>query len=146
MNLAEFIRSKREELNLSQRQLGIASGLSNTVISKIENGERTEPDVDTLRKLASALNVNIIKLMKLVGYLEETIDHGKYTEHVFTNSDGDLIDIFQELKDMPEAREHWVGTAFRAASELSKEDFEKLDRYANVLLQKAKMEKDIEKE
>mgnify|MGYP000913815507 FL=1 len=146
MNLAEFIRSKREELNLSQRQLGIASGLSNTVISKIENGERTEPDVDTLRKLASALKVNVIELMKVVGYLEETIDHGKYTEHVFTNSDGELIDIFQELKEIPEHREHWVGTALRAANELPEEDFDKLDKYAQVLLQKAKMEKDIEKE
>ncbi|MDD2247679.1 MAG: helix-turn-helix transcriptional regulator [Syntrophomonas sp.] len=146
MNLAEFIRSKRGELKMSQRQLGIASGLSNTVISKIENGERTEPDVDTLRKLAFALNVKVIDLMKLVGYLEETIDHGKYTEHVFTNGDGEIIDIFKELNDLPEAREHWVGTAFRAASKLSEEDFKKLDRYANILLQKAELEKDLVKE
>lgn len=141
MNLAEFIRSKREELNLSQRQLGITSGLSNTVISKIENGERTEPDVDTLRKLASALNVRVIELMKVVGYIEETIDHGKYTEYVFTNSDGELIDIFQELKEIPENREHWVGTALRAANELPKEDFDSLDKYANMLLEEARRSK-----
>lgn len=141
MNLAEFIRTKREELKMSQRQLGIASGLSNTVISKIENGERLEPDVDTLRKLASVLNVNVIELMKLVGYLEETVDHGNFTEHIFSKSDGEIIDIRQELKDIPETREHWVGTAFRAASELSQKDFDALDNYANMLLEKARKEK-----
>ncbi len=145
MNLAEFVRSKRVELNMSQRQLAMASTLSNTVISKIENGERTEPDVDTLRKLAVVLNVSVIELMKIVGYLEETIDHGKYTEHVFRNSDGKLIDVFQELSDLPETRKPWVGTAFRAANELSQEDFDALDKYANYLLENARKEKQLDR-
>lgn len=56
--LGKRIRLLREEAGLSQEKLGIATGLSQTYISGIENGTRN-PSIKTLDKLAKALGVSI---------------------------------------------------------------------------------------
>ena len=58
VNLARQIRILRERRNLSQRSLAEASGLSRNTLSLLERGQ-TSPTVSTLKRLASALGVNI---------------------------------------------------------------------------------------
>ncbi len=65
MTLGERIRNARGRL--SARKLAIAAGISPSFLSDIELG-KTEPSVDTLKKIASVLNVSSSFL------LEETDD------------------------------------------------------------------------
>lgn len=62
--LASFITSKREQLGLSKRAVGIATGLSACHIGDIESGRRT-PSADSLELLAKALRVSASSLARL---------------------------------------------------------------------------------
>ncbi len=58
VNVAQRIRILRERRNLSQRALAEASGLSRNTLSLLERG-RSSPTVSTLKRIASALGVDI---------------------------------------------------------------------------------------
>ena len=83
MNLGEYIREKRKEKNMSQRDLAAASGISNAEISRIESGKRKEPSSSVLRDLAKALNVPAEEILAVVGILDSP-QH----EEVSTSSSG----------------------------------------------------------
>ena len=51
------LASARKRRGLSQRELAQASGLSVSLIRKIEQGEREDTRLETARKLAAALGV-----------------------------------------------------------------------------------------
>ena len=55
------VRRLRKELDLTVSELGIASGISGGMLSKIENGT-ISPSLQTLDSLAKALNVSISRL------------------------------------------------------------------------------------
>ena len=57
MDFGERLRSVRKRRGLTQRELAAASGISVSLVRKIEQGERTDTRLETLRKLAVALNV-----------------------------------------------------------------------------------------
>ena len=60
--VGDRIRMRRLELRLSQRQLGILSGLSYPQISKIESGY-VEPRLYNVRRLAHALGCKVHDLI-----------------------------------------------------------------------------------
>jgi transcriptional regulator with XRE-family HTH domain len=72
MSLADEIKRLREKRDYSQRKLSYLSGVSNTEISRIENGDRPKPSPDILKKIAPHLGIDYNDLMKLAGYLTET--------------------------------------------------------------------------
>lgn len=69
MGIAELIKSKRVELDISQRQLASISGLSNSEISRIEAGQRKSPSPVILLALSAALDIPYDTLMREAGYL-----------------------------------------------------------------------------
>jgi transcriptional regulator with XRE-family HTH domain len=69
MSLADEIKHLREEKGYSQRKLSYLSGVSNTEISRIENGDRPKPSPDTLEKLSPHLGISYNELMEKAGYL-----------------------------------------------------------------------------
>lgn len=74
MNIGEYIRNRRNELKLSQRDLAIKSNISNAEISRIESGMRKQPSPETLKAIAAVLNSNINDLYEAAGYLENPTD------------------------------------------------------------------------
>lgn len=66
LSLSELIIVMRKEKGYSQRKFAQISGLSNTTISRIENGETLHPDVETLRLLAAHLDIDEAALIKAV--------------------------------------------------------------------------------
>jgi transcriptional regulator with XRE-family HTH domain len=60
--LARRVRSLRERAGWSQETLAERSGLSQTAVSKMENGPNVAPRLSTLRKLATALAVPVESL------------------------------------------------------------------------------------
>ena len=61
-NLSQRIRSLRELKNLTQEQLGERAGLSGKFIGEIERGNGN-PTVDTLDKIAKALDTSLAQLL-----------------------------------------------------------------------------------
>jgi transcriptional regulator with XRE-family HTH domain len=57
------IREARKRSGLSQRELAQASGVSLSLISKLEQGERQDTSTQTIRKLAAALAVTTTALL-----------------------------------------------------------------------------------
>ena len=56
------IRILRNKLNMSQEKLGELAGLSTNSISTIERGQ-SKPSIDTLEKIANALNIELKELV-----------------------------------------------------------------------------------
>ena len=63
--LGEAIRSKRERAELTQEKLAEKAGLSTVFISRVERGKES-PSVDSLVKIAKALNVRVRDLVALI--------------------------------------------------------------------------------
>ncbi|GAA3965517.1 hypothetical protein GCM10023085_55050 [Actinomadura viridis] len=57
MNLSERLQSVRKRAGLTQRELAGLSGVSISLIRKLEQGEREDTRLETLRKLAMGLQV-----------------------------------------------------------------------------------------
>ena len=54
----------RETKGLSQEKLARLADVANNTIIKIEGGKNQNPTLDTLKKIAKALDVNIEELIK----------------------------------------------------------------------------------
>ncbi|WP_153977242.1 helix-turn-helix domain-containing protein [Paenibacillus xylanilyticus] len=65
-----YLKQLREQQSYSINQLAEAAGISNSQISRIENGVRGVPKPATIRKLADALSVPYADMMKQAGYIE----------------------------------------------------------------------------
>ncbi len=57
----DMIRKYRKEKGLTQKQLGELCGIADSNIRKYENGKQN-PKIETLQKIADALNIDINKL------------------------------------------------------------------------------------
>ncbi|NQE88325.1 helix-turn-helix domain-containing protein [Nocardia terpenica] len=62
-DLGERLRSVRKRRGLNQKELAQASGVSVSLIRKIEQGEREDTRIDTLRRLAVALGCPVTTLL-----------------------------------------------------------------------------------
>ncbi len=57
------LRRFREEHDLSQDELGEKCDLTGSAITRMESGDRTRFEMDTLRKLAQAMNITVDELV-----------------------------------------------------------------------------------
>ena len=62
-NLARKVKQLREKLDLSQEKLARLADVSNNTIINIEAGKQDNPTIDTLKKVAKALNVSVEELI-----------------------------------------------------------------------------------
>ena len=62
-SIAQNIKEKRKELGLSQDKLSKLASVAYNTIVKIESGENPNPTIDTLRKIAKALNIGVDDLI-----------------------------------------------------------------------------------
>lgn len=73
ISLGELIINKRKEKGYSQRKFAQISGLSNTTISRIENGETLHPDIETLKLLSMHLEMDESLLIKAVDLSKDQV-------------------------------------------------------------------------
>jgi transcriptional regulator with XRE-family HTH domain len=62
--LQSNIRKLREKKGLSQEKLARLADVANNTIIKIESGENQNPTLETLQKVAKALDISIDDLVK----------------------------------------------------------------------------------
>ncbi|WP_340017319.1 helix-turn-helix domain-containing protein [Paenibacillus sp. FSL K6-1318] len=65
-----YMKQLREQQGYSINQLAEAAGISNSQISRIENGVRGVPKPATIRKISDALSIPYTEMMKQAGYIE----------------------------------------------------------------------------
>jgi transcriptional regulator with XRE-family HTH domain len=70
--LGEFIRSQRQQAQLSLRDLAERTNVSNPYLSQIERGLH-EPSVRVLKSIAGALNVSMETLLARAGLLDDDL-------------------------------------------------------------------------
>jgi len=62
-NLANNIMKLRKQKGLSQEKLARLSDVANNTIIKMESGENDNPTLETLRKVAKALDISVDVLL-----------------------------------------------------------------------------------
>ena len=62
--IAENLRRLRKEKDYSLEKVSKLADLSLNTVAKVESGVNTNPTIDTLQKLASALEVGVDDLIK----------------------------------------------------------------------------------
>jgi transcriptional regulator with XRE-family HTH domain len=63
-NIAKTVKRLREKAGLSQEKLARLASVSNNTLINIEAGKQNNPTIETLKKIAGALNVPIEYLIK----------------------------------------------------------------------------------
>ncbi|MEK6947352.1 MAG: helix-turn-helix transcriptional regulator [Nanoarchaeota archaeon] len=61
--LANIVKQLREQKGLSQEKLARIADISNNTITNIEVGNQLNPTIETLKKIAKALEVDVKDLM-----------------------------------------------------------------------------------
>ncbi len=100
MTIGEKIKTLRTKKGLTQKQLGDLCGMADSAIRRYENG-RANPKIETLQKIAAALEVNICysedgKPCFLDKILEST------GEKAFKSIIANQKDIYEKVAEMPE--------------------------------------------
>ena len=62
-NLAKNVEKLRKQKGLSQEKLARLADVANNTIIKMESGENKNPTLETLRKVAKALDVSVDELI-----------------------------------------------------------------------------------
>jgi transcriptional regulator with XRE-family HTH domain len=63
MRIGDILKNKRRSLGLTQQELENRSGVTQSMISKLEQGQAENISIDALRKLAHALSCLTIDLL-----------------------------------------------------------------------------------
>ncbi len=63
IKVGEIIRVKREEKNISLVEFAKQAGISPGYLSQLENGKKTNPNLDLLMRIADALDIDIDELL-----------------------------------------------------------------------------------
>lgn len=74
MSLGENLKIYRKEARLTQKALAEKSGLSFSMVSKLENGEQTNPSYETMKKMADVLKISPAELLASPLSIEAQID------------------------------------------------------------------------
>jgi transcriptional regulator with XRE-family HTH domain len=79
MAMSDNIKIFRKDAGLTQKELAKKTGLSFSMISKLESGEQTNPSLETIRRIADVLRVMPGELLNTPLSIEEQID--EYIEY-----------------------------------------------------------------
>jgi len=80
IKLGDILKEKRDELGISLRNAGELIGISHNYLSILEkamdprSAAPIKPTIDTLKLICDAYNLNINKLLSLVGYTDMVIN------------------------------------------------------------------------
>lgn len=134
MNFGDYLKDRRKEIGLSQRQLSELSGVSNTEISRLESGYRQNPSPKILKAIAPYLGVSYSDLLKEAGYIDESIDEEALSLNIQKATDINLSPIFNDLKDVQNI--DFIKLMIKASKDLPEEDLQVIKDLTNLLLSK----------
>ena len=128
--LGERLQSVRKRRGLTQPELAEASGVSLSLIRKIEQDERDNTRIDTLRRLAVALDCSVTMLL---GPIPASPENGNGTLWLPTR---DAITTSAAAKSVEPVAERSLAEALTAATKLYHDnEYEQLSRILPRLIQ-----------
>ena len=98
MQIGENIREHRKKVGLSQKELGKRLGVSQQNIAQYETGKRM-PKLETVRKIAKALDTDIGNLLKVN---KDGISSYDFTSFNYEEIKAALCDIMPDIKEVIE--------------------------------------------
>lgn len=98
-SLGELIKNKREAAGFSLKRLGIACGVSDSEIMKIENGSRKSPNWNTLCEISQTLDFHPFELLLAAGYITENDIHPNSQIHGLEKLCADDVKMVQLFID-----------------------------------------------
>jgi len=84
-DLRKILRSRREELRLTLRDVERKVRISNAYLSQLENGKIREPTPRILRKLSECYDIPYERLMELAGHFMPTNSEIKHRASFFND-------------------------------------------------------------
>ena len=112
--LGDWVRAIRLEQGFSQRELASRAGLSRSYVCDIERGRGAHPSVETLDKLAAALGLSRVDLLKASGVIDRVNDRRENSEErrmlaVFRDLSGNgRISVMQFARFLHTDEHHWI--------------------------------------
>ena len=129
-DLGSLIKQTREDKGLSCRELARQANMDNTEISRIEKGLRKKPNVLFLKGIAEALDLSLVKLMKLAGYSDFDINWGRNRDENRSSTD-----LLEQISRYEKAELDFLGDAQEKRDNVRKQRaklFKLIDRYRNA--------------
>lgn len=130
MTLGEFMKNRRNELDMSRNQLANKAGISHTEVHRIETGERKQPSLKVLCAIADALNMPQEELLKVAGYAPS--DDTSAVERLFPGLKT------QKQRETVER----IADGLSRNADLKDEDLDDLYRQVEVFIEFAKRKQD----
>jgi transcriptional regulator with XRE-family HTH domain len=102
VTLGSYVKTQRERLGISQRQLAKRVGLSHTYLWRLEAGDFAQPSPAVLHRIAEALDLDPEDLFALAGHVipEKLPSFAPYLRakyHITDEAARELSDYFQYL-------------------------------------------------
>lgn len=139
-NLTNVIKTAREKKKYSQRKLARICDVSHTEIIKIESGERKKPDVDILGKVAGALDLGLMQLLRLAGY-ENFVGLISIANNKGRFKDLSIYDLKDKILEYEKSELDLLDDSFKKRDNVLKQI-----QKTNVLIRDLKLEKEINKD
>jgi len=95
----KYLTQKLKERGMTQSQLSYYSGISDAHISRLSKEERGLPKIDTLKKIASALKMSLMEILRELGFFEKPFEEMPENMQIFLKSGNKPDDITQEEID-----------------------------------------------
>lgn len=130
MTLGEFIKKRRNDIDMSRNQLATKAGISHTEVHRIETGERKQPSLKVLCAIADSLNMPQEELLKVAGYVPS--DDTSAVERVFPGLKT------QKQRETVER----IADGLSRNADLKDEDLDDLYRQVEVFIEVAKRKQD----
>lgn len=70
-NVGQYLKKTRLALNRSLKNVYFATGISDSILSRIENGDNGEPSPGQLKKLSVLYGISVIDLYLMCGYVDQ---------------------------------------------------------------------------
>jgi transcriptional regulator with XRE-family HTH domain len=116
----KYLTRKLKERGMTQSQLSYYSGISDAHISRLSKEERGLPKIDTLQKIAAALKMSLMEMLKELGFFEKPVEELTENLQAYLRSNMPPGDITQEEIDALATHSYYEG------SEASPQGYSKL--------------------
>jgi transcriptional regulator with XRE-family HTH domain len=116
----KYLTRKLKERGMTQSQLSYYSGISDAHISRLSKEERGLPKIDTLQKIAAALKMSLMEMLKELGFFEKPVEELPENLQAYLRSNMPPGDITQEEIDALATHSYYEG------SEASPQGYSKL--------------------
>jgi transcriptional regulator with XRE-family HTH domain len=122
MDISEKIKYNREKINMSKSELARQVGVSPSYITKIENGDKTNPSMEILLKISNALKVNISELSEidneLTKYLKTSDIAIAEIEEKKKKHPSEYKQLYNDIKELLELNDYILESDNNGNSEL----------------------------